>query len=44
MVLGECLLVCVMMIKGGVWECLVVCVMMIKGGVGGMFGCLCDDD
>ena len=25
-------------------ECLVVNVMMIKGCVGGMFGCLCDDD
>ena len=25
-------------------ECLAVCVMMIKGGVGGMFGCLCDDN
>ena len=42
--LGGCLVVCVMMIKGCVGECLVVCVMMIKGCVGGMFGCLCDDD
>ena len=24
--------------------CLVVYVMMIKGCVGGMFGCLCDDN
>ena len=33
-----------MMIKDCVGECLVVCVMMIKACVGGMFGCLCDDD
>ena len=25
-------------------ECLVVCVMITKGGVGGLFGCMCDDD
>ena len=42
--LGGCLVVYVMMIKGGVGECLVVYVMMIKGGVRGMFACLCDDD
>ena len=42
--LGGCLVVCVMMIKGYVGECLVVYVMIIKGCVGGMFCCLCDDD
>ena len=38
--LGECLVVCVMIIKGCVGGMFVVCVMMIKGCVGGMFGCL----
>ena len=38
--LGECLVVCVMITKGGVGGMFWLFVMMIKGCVGGVFGCL----